>query len=88
MKFKYEIVFQAIGDFYLAIPVGKTSGDCVSYIKINGSCYFIASRIDRGLSVEQIATEYMEEFGIDMDMAMRDVTYTIGSLREMGFVED
>lgn len=88
MKFKFDIVFQPIGDFYLAVPVGPKVGDCMNYIKINNSCYLIADGIVRGHEVERIIDDYQSEFGIDRETAARDVDYTIKSLHQMGFLED
>lgn len=88
MKFKFDIVFQSIGNFYLAVPVGPKASACMSYIKINNSCFLIADGIAKGHDLERIIDDYRNEFGIDSEMAARDVNYTIKSLQQMGFLED
>lgn len=88
MKFKFDIVFQPIGNFYLAVPVGTKAGACMNYIKINNSCFLIADGIAKGHDQERITDDYQQEFGIDRELAARDVDYTIKSLRQMGFLED
>lgn len=87
MKFKFEIIFQPLGDFYLAVPVGPGSEKCGNCIQINESTYFITSRIKQGLSIEEIASEFMEEYEIDHDSAIHYTEDTIENLRSIGYVE-
>lgn len=88
MKFKFDIVFQPIGNFYLAVPVGAKAEGCMNYIKINNTCYLIADGIAKGYDQDRIIDDYQKEFGIEREIAARDVDYTIKSLRQMGFIED
>lgn len=86
MKFKFDIIFQSIGDSYIAVPVGPGAEDCHSYIHINESTYFIASRLKQGLSEEEIASEFTEVYDIDRDTALHYIGETLHHLHHIGFL--
>lgn len=81
------MIYQRLGNFYLAVPVGDSSMGFPNYIELNGSCQFIARRISDGCTMDSIVAEFAERFSIPSELARKDVEAVINGFCEMGVME-
>ena len=86
MKLKYETIFQPLGDFWLAVPVGEAAKNFANYIRLNRSSYIIVSSLVEETDEESLVKRFMDEYDVDESIARRDVRTIIEWLRSASFL--
>lgn len=88
MKLKYEIVFQPIGDMYLAVPVGEKASKCPNYVRLNRSSYAIMQCLTSDTTEDAMVEYFMQEYDVDEAIARRDVRNIVEWLRRSDFLTE
>lgn len=88
MKLKYNTVFQQVGDFYLAVPVGEDSKHCPNYIRLNRSSYIILKNLTEDTTEDALVKAFLEEYDVDESIARRDVNTIVEWLRSSAFLSE
>ena len=89
MKIKKGFVIQKIAGSYLACATGKLAKDFSGMVKLNESGVFIWNKICEGndISRDELVESFRIAFGIERDVAERDVDGFIGALSANGILE-
>ena len=89
MKVKQTLIFQALGDETVIVPVGEAAEALHGMMRVNATGAAIIESLADGLDEEAAAKRLVERFdGVDMDRALEAVRDTAARLREAGLVED
>lgn len=79
---------RAVADQAVAVATGEASKSFHGMIKLNSTGSKIWRGIEAGDNETAIADSLANEYGIDANQALADVTTFIARMREIGIVED
>lgn len=89
MKVKQTLIFQALGDEIVIVPVGEAADALHGMMRVNSTGAAIIQGFVDGLDEEAVAALLVERFdGVDMDKARKAVADTAEKLRVAGLTED
>ncbi len=89
MKVKQTLLFQALGDETIVVPVGEASQALHGILRVNATGAAIIQGFVDGLDEETVAALLVDRFdGVDIDKARRAVRETAEKLRIAGLVEE
>ncbi len=89
MKVKQTLIFQALGDEVVIVPVDEAAAAFHGMMRVNTTGAAIIQAFVDGLDEEAAAKLLVERFdGVDMDQALAAVRDTLEKLRSTGLVED
>lgn len=88
MRIKEGFVMRAVADQAVAVATGEASKSFHGMIKLNSTGSKIWRGIEAGDNETAIADSLANEYGIDANQALADVTTFIARMREIGIVED
>lgn len=86
MKLKNGFVVRSVGGKTVAVAVGATSRTFHGMITLNGTGKFIWDALEKETTEEKIVDALLEEYEIDRETAMRDVSLFVEKLREQGLI--
>ena len=71
-----------VADNYIVVPVGKASLEFKGLINLNGVGAFIWECLEKETTIEEVIDKVIQEYGIDCELAARDVNNFINKLIE------
>ncbi len=89
MKVKQTLIFQALGDETVVVPVGEAAEALHGMMRANATGAAILQSLADGLDEEAAAARLVDRFdGVDMDTARLAVGRIVEKLREAGLLEE
>lgn len=89
MKVKQTLIFQALGDETVVVPVGEAAEALHGMMRVNATGAAILQSLADGLDEEAAAARLVDRFdGVDMDTARLAVGRIVENLREAGLLEE
>lgn len=89
MKVKQTLIFQALGDETVVVPVGEAAEALHGMMRVNATGAAILQSLADGLDEEAAAARLVDRFdGVDMDAARLAVGRIVEKLREAGLLEE
>lgn len=89
MKVKQTLIFQALGDETVVVPVGEAAEALHGMMRVNATGAAILQSLVDGLDEEAAAARLVDRFdGVDMDTARLAVGRIVEKLREAGLLEE
>ena len=88
MKIKEGFAKRKIGARFVVVTTGKLSKEMNIIIEMNETSSDIWDMIDKGMSVEDIASALSEKYSIDYEKALSDTEKLISQMKETGVFED
>lgn len=89
MKVKQTLIFQALGDETVVVPVGEAAEALHGMMRVNATGAAILQSLADGLDEEAAAARLVDRFdGVDMDTARLAVGRIVERLREAGLLEE
>lgn len=82
MKIKEGFMLRNVADNYIVVPVGKASLEFKGLINLNGVGAFIWECLEKETTIEEVIDKVIQEYGIDSELAKRDVNNFINKLVE------
>lgn len=82
MKIKEGFMLRNVADNYIVVPVGKASLEFKGLINLNGVGAFIWECLEKETTIEEVIDKVIQEYGIDSELAARDVNNFINKLVE------
>lgn len=82
MKIKEGFMLRNVADNYIVVPVGKASLEFKGLINLNGVGAFIWECLEKETTIEEVIDKVIQEYGIDSELAKRDVNNFINKLIE------
>ena len=88
MKIKEGFMLRNVADNYVVVPVGKASLEFKGLINLNhvGAC--IWKCLEHDTTLIDVVNKVAEEYGIDKEIANRDVTMFINKLTEANLLDN
>ncbi len=87
MKLKNKYVIRNVADKAVAIAIENGAEQTDSVITLNSTGAFIFSLVNEGLSPEEIASKFFDEYDITKENAQKAVEDFIQSLKEKNLLE-
>ncbi len=88
MKLKPTLIFQALGDETVIVPVDEAAEAMHGMMRVNATGAAIIQDFVDGLDEEAVAARLVERFdGVDLDRARKAVRDTAEKLRATGLVD-
>ena len=89
MRVKQTLIFQALGDDTVIVPMDKAAEALHGMLRVNASAATIIRSLADGLDEEAAAARLLTGFdGVDMDEARKAVRDIADKLRAAGLAED
>lgn len=88
MKIKEGFMLRSVADNYVVVPVGKASLEFKGLINLNHVGAFIWKCLETESTLEEIINKVAKEYGIDNELATRDVTAFINKLVEAKLLDN
>lgn len=89
MKVKQTLIFQALGDETVVVPVGEAAEALHGMMRMNATGAAILQSLADGLDEEAAAARLVDRFdGVDMDTARLAVGRIVEKLSEAGLLEE
>lgn len=89
MKIKSGFVLEEVGGAYLAVAVGERAEEMRVLIKLNSTGAFLWNMIsDEDMSEDTLVDKMIENYGIDLALAKRDVNNFVAKLKEGGLLDE
>ena len=87
MKIKSGFILKNVSGNNIVIAVGARSKELNSMIKLNESATFLWQKLATDVTANELVEALMGEYGIDRELAEKDVDAFIGILSEAGIIE-
>lgn len=87
MKIKSGFILKNVSGNNIVIAVGARSKELNSMIKLNESATFLWQKLGSDVTANELVEGLMGEYGIDRELAEKDVDAFIGILSEAGIIE-
>jgi hypothetical protein len=88
MKIKEGFMLRNVADNYVVVPVGKASLEFKGLINLNHVGAFIWKCLENDTTLIDVVNKVAEEYGIDKEIANRDVTMFINKLTEANLLDN
>lgn len=88
MKLKEGFMLRNVADNYVVVPVGKASLEFKGLINLNHVGAFIWKCLEHDTTLIDVVNKVAEEYGIDKEIANRDVTMFINKLTEANLLDN
>ena len=82
MKIKEGCMLRSVADNYVVVPVGKASLEFKGLINLNSVGAFIWKCLENDTTILEVINKVINEYGIDEELATRDVNTFINKLIE------
>lgn len=88
MKIKEGFMLRSVADNYVVVPVGKASLEFKGLINLNHVGAFIWKCLETETTTVEVINKVKNEYGIDDELATRDVTAFINKLVEAKLLDN
>ena len=88
MKIKEGFMLRNVADNYVVVPAGKASLEFKGLINLNHVGAFIWKCLEHDTTLIDVVNKVAEEYGIDKEIANRDVTMFINKLTEANLLDN
>lgn len=88
MKIKEGFMLRSVADNYVVVPVGKASLEFKGLINLNHVGAFIWKCLEIETTTDEVINKVKKEYGIDDELAKRDVTAFINKLVEAKLLDN
>ena len=88
MKIKEGFMLRSVADNYVVVPIGKASLEFKGLINLNHVGAFIWKCLETETTLEEVIEKVAKEYGIDKELASRDVTAFINKLVEAKLLDN
>ena len=88
MKIKEGFMLRSVVDNYVVVPVGKASLEFKGLINLNHVGAFIWKCLETETATDEVINKVKNEYGIDDELATRDVTAFINKLVEAKLLDN
>ena len=86
MKRNPEFVIRQVADRFVIVPVGTAAEKFSGMITINATGKFLWDLLENEKSLESLAQALVEEYEIDMELALKDVKTFLEPIRPTGAI--
>ncbi|MBR2616067.1 MAG: PqqD family protein [Clostridia bacterium] len=86
MKIKDGYLLKNVASNFVVVPVGDLNFD--GLISLNESGALLWERLEKGAEAEDLILALTEEYGIESDLARRDVEAFLDSLRTAELIDE
>lgn len=86
MKLLPNVFVSEVGDEYVAVATGKAAKAFSGMVQMNGTSAFVVKLLQKRTTEETLVTKMKEEYGIDDEVARRNVAGILSKLRETGWL--
>ena len=83
IKIKEGFMLRSVADNYVVVPVGKASSELKGLINLNSVGAFIWKCLENDTTILEVINKVINEYGIDEELATRDVITFINKLIEL-----
>ena len=87
MKLKYNFVVRQVGDSYVAVAVGDGAVKFNGMIKLNATGVTIFSMLKENVEKSEVVAAVVEKYGIDSELAERDVSRYLENLKSAELID-
>lgn len=87
MKIKEEYILQNIADKWVVIDTNARSVNFNRILSLNNSGKFLWEQLEQGATFDELVNALTESFGIDEDLARKDVEKFIRELKDLECVD-
>lgn len=87
MKIKKEVVVRCVAGEYVLVPIGETVLDYNGLFVLTESGKLLWDSIANGAEQDELVSVLVNEYEIDSDTALEDISEFIKKLRDFGIVE-
>ena len=87
MKIKEEYILQHIADKWIVIDTNGKSVNFNQILALNNSGKLLWEQLEAGAEVEDLVNGLIDHFGIDKELAEKDVEQFIRKLNELECIE-
>ena len=87
MKIKRGFVLQNVSGSYVACATGKLTKEFSGVVRMNDTGVFIWKLLTKEIKEDELVRKVAEAFGIDEELARRDVGAFVENLRVNGILE-
>ncbi len=89
MRIKSGFVQEKVGSKYLAVAVGERADEFHALVKMNATGAFLFSKLDEAdRSEEELLSLLLAEYDVPENIAKRDISLFIESLRSAGMLDE
>lgn len=88
MKLKNQYVLRTVADKTVAIAVDQGGEKTDGVITLNATGAFIFDLVNKGVSVEEIANKFFDEYEVSREEAEKAVAAFVENLKASGLAED
>ena len=88
MKIKNGFVLEKVADSYLACATGKLATQFSGFVRLNETGAFLWNILLEGADIDQLADSMMKQYEIGEDVARRDASAFVESLRKNGILDE
>ena len=88
MKIKEGFMLRSVADNYVVVPVGKASIEFKGLINLNHVGAFIWKCLENDTTVNEVINKVVNEYGIDKELAEKDVNSFINKLVEAKLLDN
>lgn len=88
MKIKEGFMLRSVADNYVVVPVGKASIEFKGLINLNHVGAFIWKCLESDTTVNEVINKVVNEYGIDKELAEKDVNSFINKLVEAKLLDN
>lgn len=89
MKTKKGFVLRSLGREYILVSEGLEAADANKMISMNESAAFLWKAMEgKDFDVKTLAQLLANEYGIDLEIAEKDVTFLLETLAKANILED
>lgn len=86
MQLKNDFTIREIAGDYIVVPTGENYLDFGAVISLNESGAFLWDQLQSDKNADDLCVALVNEYGIDTEVAMADVTEFIALLKEHGLI--
>ncbi len=87
MKIKEGFMLKQVCEEYMVVPVGVTSIDFKSVIRLNETGAFLWKLLENGAEKEDMVKDILDEYDVSAEIASADIDAFILKLTDAGIVE-
>lgn len=85
MRISDDYILKTIVDDYIVVPIGD-SVDINSMISVNETGARIWNAIEDGKSIDEIAEDFVSEYGISKELALADINDFVKTMLDNGIL--
>ena len=88
MKIKEGFVIEKVGASYLAVATGKIADEFHALVRLNSTGAFLWYKLAEGERTrDELLSLMLDEYDVTPEVALRDITAFLESLRDAGILD-